>query len=418
MTPTTALAPRDQFADRAVTAQDTADSDPTNSRTTVLRCSSTADFLAALPFLTGFTAENSLFLVLFRGKRSTSTVRIDLPNEGDAGAILPLIDDVCRLLEESGAGVEGPAIVITSRRSFAESQGGPWRRFARLLRRRFEREGWPIRDLAVVASDGWAGLLGPDRSRHSLDEISANPLVTTAAEAVSAVGTELPVPLEEFGGLPEPRPEFAASVISRLAELDRREEHREPADPSILLHGIARVAGACFGSEDELPEARLCARLIRSAEHPQHWLITALTAITRTEFVIELIEESPSAHFTQVPVESIHQEGTRSPSWSIRLILDSLSADTPDPAKLRRVIQTVAGIATHAPAARRPGLLALLAWAWWMRGMQSVAIRLVGEALALDPEHQISRMVERLVDSPPAWYFGAAFPHPHTKVQR
>lgn len=46
---------------------------------TVLRSRTGADFLASLPTLTGFTADDSLMLVPFRGKRTTGGVlRIDL----------------------------------------------------------------------------------------------------------------------------------------------------------------------------------------------------------------------------------------------------------------------------------------------------------------------------------------------------
>lgn len=394
---------------------------------TVLRCTGTADFLAALPYLAGFTSQNSVFLVIFQGRQARSAVRIDLPDPHDSPAILSLLDGIVDLLDETGAGPEGPAIVITSEQSFAEAGGAPWRRFARLIRRRFSREGWPLRELAVVAADGWAAMLGPDRGPRPLDEISASAIGSEAAEAATVAGLEPPGPLDAYGVLPEPAPDIAASIVSRLAEMDDRAEadRREPADPSVRLHGIARVAGACFdppdakrpsgapGSAGALPAPQLCARFIRAAEQPQHWMIAALTAITRPDFVIGLIEEAPPRRFAAMPLDRSTRGGVeqtehaenvdRQDQWSIRMLLEGLSVETPDRSKLVRAIEAVAAITAHAPLARRPGLLAFLAWAWWMRGLQSVAFRLVGEALDLDPGHETSRMVERLIETPPAW---------------
>jgi hypothetical protein len=53
---------------------------------------------------------------------------------------------------------------------------------------------------------------------------------------------------------------------------------------------------------------------------------------------------------------------------------------------------------------QRPALLALLAWAWWMLGMQTVAERLVIQALEIHPGHELASMVQRLNRSVPAWH--------------
>src|SRR5690606_7463560 len=45
----------------------------------IIKCRTTADFLAALPLLVGFTATNSIFIVLFSGKAAGRTIRLDLP---------------------------------------------------------------------------------------------------------------------------------------------------------------------------------------------------------------------------------------------------------------------------------------------------------------------------------------------------
>ena len=50
--------------------------------TQVLRCSTSAEFLGALPHLTGLTYEPGIFVVIFRGSRAGQCVRFDLPPIG------------------------------------------------------------------------------------------------------------------------------------------------------------------------------------------------------------------------------------------------------------------------------------------------------------------------------------------------
>ena len=398
----------------------------------VIRCATTADFLAALPFITGFTAENSLFLVFFRGRRAGTVARIDLPQAQTRETAGPLLDAIFRILRETGGGAAGPAIVITSGQGFAESRGTPWSWLAKRLLRRFRSQGWPLRELAVVAPDGWAGMLG-DRAgeRRDLSEITSNPVAAEAAAAAPA-----PESLDEFGRLPDPDPGRAAEVASQLAALDRRKHERRirmattigrgtahgdtaavdrdaASQTPLRLHGAARVAEACFAKGDAPPEPRLCARLAHAAEDPGLWLVLALTALTRAGFVIALAEDRVLGRLVGLPVEAEEADGLDEAGsgidaedavdLSIEGVLFAASHDAPDPARLRAVTAVLSDAAAHAPAPRRPGILALLAWAWWMRGMPTVSQRLVEQALTVDREHALARMVGRLSRVTPPW---------------
>lgn len=368
----------------------------TDEPRTVLRCRTTADFLAALPFLAGFTARNSLFLVLFSGKRAHRAIRIDLPDPGDGRACAGVLDGLCALLGETGAGAEGPALVITSEQSFAESGGAPWRDFARLVRRRFRREGWPLRELAVIAPDGWAGLLRPDVPRRGrpLGEIAASPVTAQAAEAVPPPGS-----IDRFGELPDPDAGRAAAVLGRLAELDRREERRSSAAAAedgaelVWVHGLVRVASACF-TGTEPPEPRLAARLVRAAESPDHWLVLALVTVCTPEFVVRFAED--------LGPEQV-RESARAHASRLGRMLAVLAQSRPDPAALRRIVEVLGDVAAHAPAARRAGLIALLAWIWWLLGMGSVAERMLRQARGIDPDLELTHAVAEVLSSPPSW---------------
>ncbi|CAG7611324.1 hypothetical protein LEUCIP111803_01419 [Leucobacter soli] len=400
-------------ADRRSSAQPSASVDPGTHRT-ILRCNSTADFLAALPFLTGFRATNSLVIVLFSGRRAGSAMRVDLPDPNAPETFGSMLDCIVEILHRTGAGPAGPAIVITTNRTFSEAAGAPWWRFARQIRLRFRREGWPLRDLAVIAPDGWAGLLTdrmPQRGRP-LAEIDASPMTARATAAGASSDS-----FEELGRLPEPSARRAAAVTARLAELDRRAAAggddanatagRGTSGTPIWVGGLARVANACLDGEGA-PEPLLVARLIRASEQTDPWLVLLLASISRADFVVDLVEQAAPRRFLGAPIDTGAESGSGDHDWSIRTLLQVLARERIDTTRLRRLIEVLGDATVHAPRARRPGLFALLAWAWWMRGMSSVASRVLAESQGIDAEHALSLMVARLVAEPPSWTLRAA----------
>lgn len=385
----------------------------------VLRCRSTADFLAALPILTGFTADDSLFIVLFTGSRSQRALRVDLPPHDAAHALPSFADAVAELLGRHAGNADAVAFVFMSARSFAETGGVPCLSLARTFRRGMARSPLHLRELAVVASDGWIGLLDP---RHGgrprpLAEISASPVFTAVAPRATP-----PVTLADLGALPHAEARRTAAVCARLAELDARPDPAATEPPEALgdanaaephrappwVYGVARVADACF-TGSEIPDARLAARLIRAAEHPGSWLVLVLGTFSRADALIRLAETSPPDRFIEASID-IDDGAEPNPEhdWSIRRFLSALAADQPDDAQLKGAIEAVAEITAHAPVGRRPGLLALLAWAWWMLGMGSVADRCARAALEIAPHHELASMVSRLVAHPPSWVFDRA----------
>ena len=397
-------------------------------RPDVLRCESTADFLAALPFVTGFTDGNSLFVVLFLGRRAGDVLRVDLPPQGDE-RVGRFLEGLVSLIRDTGAGAGSPAFVFMTSQRFDEQQTVPCIGLARRLQRRLRDEGWTPRELAVVAADGWCGLLadGPLRARP-LSEISQHPLAVRARGLHGA-----PLPLDEVGRLPVVDSQRAAAVRMHLTELERRRltPSAHPAGASarsfsVRMLGASRVAQACLDHWDEDRasdrtreplEPRLLARLIDAAQSSELWLVLALTVLTRLRFVEMLAEQSAADLLHELPVSAPASgsgsgsddngtgrpdEGSGGPeAWSIEQLLLSLSHELPETRKLRRAIRVLEQAASHAPRDRRPCLLALLAWAWWVRGMQSVSQRLLAQALEIDGEHELTLMVRRLSAAPP-----------------
>jgi hypothetical protein len=133
------------------------------------------------------------------------------------------------------------------------------------------------------------------------------------------------------------------------------------------------------------------------------WLVCVLTALTRSEFVVDVAHETGAHRITDIHVDSLPgmKPGTKE-GWNIRYLLTSLAHEVPPKEKLRRVIAVVTDALAHAPEALRPSLFAVLAWAWWAVGMQSVAARMSAEGLSLAPDHEVLLMVSQLCEAPPS----------------
>lgn len=406
----------------------------------VLRCTTTADFLAALPVLAGFTAENSLFIVCFEHNRGGNVMRVNLPESDEPHDTKDFLDLVVSLLRQTGAGSGRPAVVITTNLSFAETDGVPRGRLAHQLKRCFRREGWRLRELAVVASDGWCGLLhGGAAVARPLSEIQQSHISARVHEQARSV-----TDLASMGALPEPDIGRAASIEFHLRELQQRRLARSthPAssmareDRALLkIRQASRVAEACFaapapsplparapsrsagaaaggdatieGSASQPPSTqvpdRLLAKLIDTVQTQTGWLVCVLTALTRSEFVVDVAHETGAHRITDIHVDSLPgtKPGTKE-GWNIRYLLTSLAHEIPPKEKLRRVITVVTDALAHAPEALRPSLFAVLAWAWWAVGMQSVAARRSAEGLSLAPDHEVLLMVSQLCEAPPS----------------
>lgn len=379
----------------------------------VLRCESTADLLAALPFATGYTHGHSLFIMLFQGKCSYGTARMELPHEQSGDAADALVDGVIALLDEAGAGADSPAFVISTSQSFEAQRGTPWLSFARRLERRLHQKGWRAREFAILATDGWRSLHGDGSELpRSLHEI-ANSRVALQTDALrSGALHREPRALDEIGRLPPTDPHRATIVAQQLRTLERRRAREEAARTTPLsiaaapawLPDTASIAEACFGaslgrSRGTRIEPRLLARLIDAAQSSDRWLVLAITAMTRAEFIVEVAEGFDDGRFERIPLEEGHPAR---PSWSVLGLLAALAQDSPQPEQLKRTIGALGDAASHAPEPQRPALLALLAWAWWLRGLQSVSLRLVEQALSIEAGHELTLMVQHLVETPAA----------------
>lgn len=367
--------------------------DPT-PRTT-LHCTSSADLLAALPGFVGFTATDSLFFLFFSGTRSGCAMRSDLPETDQPADALSLLDFLCAAITRVCARDETPsvALVITSSRTFVECGGPPWRRLARRIEQRFRRERIELIDLCVHAADAWGSFFDqelPPEGR-ALTEIEHSPV----AREQRARGVAVP-DLDELSAIPTAEDAAIDAVAHELARLgtDPRTEPTaaelaEPAD----LDAAVDAAAWLMRAPDPAPEP--VARLVRATEMPETWFI-ALTALLKgPEETHRLLASAGHDLFARVPLGA--GDGDEEP-WSIRGLITQTMPEESELRALPEVLTTLRGVIASVPRDRQPGILALSAWLWWIRGLQTVAARLAQRALAIDADHALAGLVAQCVD--------------------
>lgn len=327
----------------------------------VLKCKTTADFLAALPRVVGFTATDSMFVVLFSGKRSGSTLRIDLPPNESPQVTARFLDELCSFLGNLRRqyGHSSPAIVISSAQSFAEAQGHPWRRLARRIERRLARDGDRVRELCCIAPDGWVSYLDPVAPRlgRSLDEIAASPFAVQG-EAVQ---------LDDIGGFGDP----PAKEATEVQEILSSGVGSEASEGSTGLTPTAEMASlaAALVAPTEL-DVQAIAGLIRVADTEAGWLaITEQLSATAEAF----LSDDALQHST----ESQRKEARQ---------------------RLKVASERLVRVVTLAPRELRPAIISACALAWWLRGMQSVAHRQLLVAAEIDPDQKMVGIVRRLFE--------------------
>ena len=397
----------------------------------VLKCRSTADFLAALPHFIGYTATDSLFVILFSGSRTGRAIRIDLPQDESAEQVDPLLDFICDILHELDVTSESaPAIAITCSRTFAECGGPPWSALARRIERRLIDEEIGLRELCCLAPDGWIGFLDPaaPRAGRPLSEIAESPIRLDAQ-----LRGEVPRDLAEFGVVPEAEQDRCEEVREALDEippfaparvpstfrlkspklrkssaLGRRdfetimaEQARHPAPPEAYswMLDTAEVTEALRSTaQAEKLSPDMSARLIRCAQLPDRWLLLALGILTRPLFPVELAEEIGPSQFIDIPIDlDSGPEAALAPGWSVWRVLATVCPDFTERDRLGPLRDRLLEVLAETPRPLKPALFALSAWLWWLSGSQSVALRQLDEALEIEPGNELALMARHLV---------------------
>ena len=374
----------------------------------VLKCSSTADFLAALPWLAGFTATNSIFVLFFDGSRTREAMRVDLPPSDDPGETTDLLEFLSYAIRSFGAANgcgSAPAIAIMSAQSFSDCGGPPWLRLARRIERRLKRDRIYPRELCVQAPDGWISYLDPaaPRSGRSLVEISNSPI----AAAARAERAELPT-LAQLGALPPPDPDRMRRAAESLARLDREADSRWRALGPLAAQrarvGLAADVARALRSPSSPLTPEDTGVLAHVLAEPGSWWHVSMGVVTRPEFPAQLEHEFGLISDGRLPIDDPLPERSgpllQGNSCSMRSLFASIGPEFTERDRLAPLRPRLARALADVPELARPGLFALSALVWWLCGNQTTANAQVDSALALAPGHEVSCMMRRLIAVP------------------
>jgi hypothetical protein len=382
---------------------------------TILRSTTTADFLATVPAITGFTARNSIVAVPFVGKRSHGAFRMDLPQgsrTSDLRAVGTwLARNLGRLPGRAGAPVDGVAIVIYTDEAFATRQGTPHLELWRAIQPALRRAGITIKEAACVALDGWASYLDPRRPRrgHALTEITESRAALEAAFHSGAIPD-----VTGWSELPPTDPELARRVSAGITELllhgDRADSfgvvRNVGFDPVALAERLIATAeqGGVAGAGD-LAELNV---LAQSPATRDVLLIALAGGAARGERALQQQHDSLArqAETGETFDEMAAQRAAAGPPSDDDLFLVGRSRTRPDAERLVTAIEVLRRAATHAPASRRAGTLCMLTWMLWARGSQSAAARMHELAAECDPDLLMVETLGWLLESGyPSWAF-------------
>ena len=385
---------------------------------TVLRCESTADFLAALPVLTGFTADNSLFLVFFSGRRAGRAIRVDLPDRNDPGtmrALLDLLSERLGAVSQREGRVSGAAVVICTTTTFASAGMTPHRELAHRIERRLRRDGYRLRELCCLAPDGWASYF--DDSTPA----TGRPLRAIAESPINRYIADDPQlrakPITSLDALAELPSVEAARRASLAAALDG--PHLPgPGEPSPLLPGpgsltdeaTVRADATRFESTFDRTKPGPTSdtvHLVRALASRERWFVLLLTALAPAAMVPDLCSGLPGDNRHHLVLD-IDDEPAGSPTsgWSVLRMVTNLPLEALDLDRLRHAASATADLAAAVSGRWRVGPLTLLSLLWWLRGIHSAAERHLDRVRDAPPElSEVTQMVDRIVReyAPPGW---------------
>lgn len=399
----------------------------------VLRCQNTADFLAALPFLTGFVATDSLFIIAFQGKRAGPVLRIDLPSAQAPTELSTFTDAVADLLSTSGFGAGRPAVVIHTTARFSECQAPPWRRLAHMLERRCRRRGFGFRELACVAADGWVSLHDTQAPKcgRPLDEILLSPVALEARVHLDEASH--PVAHDSLSEIPVGDPVRQAAVQRALKTDDGAEHARTGQTPAgqtpagqapatSAAHDAHRSNKISGAQEAHLPRELItnaCRSLTTSSPQPppiehlvffartgtgcKSWLLLFCSALLGVERLERAFRAGDALGASPLGIASLVTGPPDMIAERLATLLRTFVVEAPDQAQLRQALARLTAATADLPDSQRGGPLSLLAALWWALGMQSVASKLLRLANERGAEPAICAGVEQAIDSPPTW---------------
>ncbi|MDH2445036.1 DUF4192 family protein [Amnibacterium sp. CER49] len=369
----------------------------------VVRADDAAAFLGLVPALTGGTPQESLVLVAFTGRRTAGALRLDLPVSSARGVgkrfATTAVGMLCKVER-----VDGVVPVVYTGLPFARA---PWPLLERVASRAREA-GLDVRDLLVVAADGWGSLLDPAQpvGGRPLAEIGPTPQGTRLLEVDEAV--RLPE-------VPEPEIEVFLDALVRWELLPEGAGRVHGLDPARGVRGRAfgpaaapeRFVGRVLGGLDV--SAAIEGML---EEHPDgpcacSALLAALAGLPVLRDLVMMQFAWGPEFGAYVRERTLVSAEPVEPTDPVVLAFSGGDMVRPDPDRVERGIAAVKRAAACLSPADRAPLLTVAGWLSWTLGRGTIAAAFVDRALVADPAYPFASLLGTMLGAGmlPEWAF-------------
>ncbi|WP_144876751.1 DUF4192 family protein [Microbacterium sp. 1.5R] len=364
--------------------------------TTVLRASSSSEFLRLVPPLAGFTPRESMVVVPFQATRTSGAMRLDLPrDEVDLDAYADTAIALVSRVERTDA----VALVVYTDDAAQVTRDGvvlPFSVEVDVVLGRAADAGLQIVDALCVTPSGWGSFL--------VDEPSLEPVADQPAPLIPGIGD---VSGDQSAGTDLPSTDFAERErvgralheITTLLDRDPSRGLSGSNDPQalaaiLLLDDVPVFFESVLAAGGSLPPF-VTAALLWCLDRPllrdvaiTQWATDIVDGIRTLDAQLEF-----SAARTPVPDdlgEVFLGHGPR-----------------PDLDRLEQALAVVRAAAARAPRASRPGPLTAAAWLSWALGRSSHAGRYLEMVREIDPQYGLAALLETMIGAAllPEWAF-------------
>jgi len=335
------------------------------STTTIVRATSPADLLAAIPGLLGHHPAESLVVVPLRGSRTVGALRADLPTAADA-------DQLAETLTGMIARVPGITAIIPV--VYTAADPGRHARTVNALTGLTSRAGISTIHTVFVTDDGWGDYTTPDEI-HPAAWIDASPVT----EQVGPQPTQA-----EAIDLPARDEDTAAAILDALRNLTGTD-----------LDALSVIEQAVTTPE---PTPLLQAAILTLIQRP--WL--------RDTALIQWARDADAGQAVYA-AQDAYRHGKPMPVNDLTLTLAG-DGPRPDTARLEAARTLLRTLAVNAPTGTDAAALAASAWISWALGRTTEAHRAAEAAAAADPALSFAALILTMTTSGhlPAWAFNRA----------
>jgi Domain of unknown function (DUF4192) len=376
--------------------------------TEILKASTAADFLSAIPVMLGYRPKNSIVCVAFRGRRTGEVLRLDLPlqrrsnQKAVASSIIGMLSRI--------VGVTGVSVIIYTDETFEKERGIPQLELGRLLSARIHGAGFHLPEALCVAGDGWAGYFDADypRAGHPLGLIDESEVAARLSDRLvrDDLGDEATLP--ERDPLIAKRLEylldgFEQQTDEAIMELDRLEE----------LMDIDAASFSCTIAENPTPPLEVSAWMLSMAQRPSDRDVISITIAFGCEFGEAMIESNARYHELQAACGMTMDEVVQVEIDAGRVDVDDVNllaghgTRCPNIPRVKGTIELLKHLIANTPDRYRSGPLCMLSWLQWSLGRSSAAGAASEMALAIDPKHSMALLMNAMIDAGmlPEWAF-------------